>query len=425
MGLVGSLGLLDWKDHTNEKESIVIADRDTIDMSTPTQGPEGDTPWLEMDARALERALAAVKPAVGRSGSAIEALRGVRVVSDDRGAHVWATRMDMACRRDVEWTDGSEEGFDSLVEHASLAKVVKALRGTITLVGVPDGDRSGLRLRDAKRTINVPGTPRPGDYPARPAFDGGGDILSGSAPALAAALQRVASCASTDETRPILTGVLVDTSDGGRLVATDSYRLAVCPLPGTMHDDAAALNLPAVALRHAAKHLAGGEHATLRGGDDARGLVTLSIDGGQTVWAFPPIEGKYPAWRQLLPDGRDIPIVMEADRLELADAAACIAGVVANNAPFQLTVRRGSLQAVGEHPDGLSVDEALPAHTNVWDHQDEEVTVGLNPGFLGAALGTVLEGDRVTIGVTNPVRPVLVRDAGESLVLIMPVRLNV
>ena len=39
--------------------------------------------------------------------------------------------------------------------------------------------------------------------------------------------------ASTDEARPILTGVLLTAeSDGLRMVATDSYRLAVRDLPG-------------------------------------------------------------------------------------------------------------------------------------------------------------------------------------------------
>ena len=48
------------------------------------------------------------------------------------------------------------------------------------------------------------------------------------------ALRQVVSAASTDDSRPILTGVLMSADgDGLRLVATDSYRLAVRDLPGT------------------------------------------------------------------------------------------------------------------------------------------------------------------------------------------------
>ena len=51
---------------------------------------------------------------------------------------------------------------------------------------------------------------------------------------LAAALRQVVPAASSDDARPILTGVLLAAEAGGlRLVATDSYRLAVRDLPGT------------------------------------------------------------------------------------------------------------------------------------------------------------------------------------------------
>ena len=46
------------------------------------------------------------------------------------------------------------------------------------------------------------------------------------------AVSQVERAASKDESRPILTGVLLTAEDQGlRLVATDSYRLAVCDLP--------------------------------------------------------------------------------------------------------------------------------------------------------------------------------------------------
>ena len=53
------------------------------------------------------------------------------------------------------------------------------------------------------------------------------------AAAFADALRQVVPAASVDESRPILTGVLMAAEgDGLRLVATDSYRLAVRDLPG-------------------------------------------------------------------------------------------------------------------------------------------------------------------------------------------------
>ena len=54
-----------------------------------------------------------------------------------------------------------------------------------------------------------------------------------AAGAFAEALRQVVSAASRDDARPILTGVLLTASAGGlRLVATDSYRLALRDLEG-------------------------------------------------------------------------------------------------------------------------------------------------------------------------------------------------
>ena len=69
--------------------------------------------------------------------------------------------------------------------------------------------------------------------------------------ALAATIERVAKAASRDETRPVLTGILVSLEDGTlRMVATDSYRLSVkeAAVPG-MNGSAFEANVPARALQ--------------------------------------------------------------------------------------------------------------------------------------------------------------------------------
>ena len=67
--------------------------------------------------------------------------------------------------------------------------------------------------------------------------------------------------ASTDETRPILTGVLMTAEGGGlRLVATDSYRLAVRDLPGTsVLAEGQSVLVPSRALKELDRLLAGAD----------------------------------------------------------------------------------------------------------------------------------------------------------------------
>ena len=61
-----------------------------------------------------------------------------------------------------------------------------------------------------------------------------GESLTIGAAEFAEGLRQVVPAASTDDSRPILTGVLLAREGTGlRLVSTDSYRLAVRDLPGT------------------------------------------------------------------------------------------------------------------------------------------------------------------------------------------------
>ena len=91
------------------------------------------------------------------------------------------------------------------------------------------------------------------------------------AKALAGALRQVVPAASTDDSRPILTGVLLAAEEGGlRLVATDSYRLAVRDLPGAqVLREGQSVLLPSRALGELTRLLTGASTVELRLGERA------------------------------------------------------------------------------------------------------------------------------------------------------------
>ena len=105
------------------------------------------------------------------------------------------------------------------------------------------------------------------DYPRLPTPASSAVTLD--AAAFGEALRQVVRAASTDEARPILTGVLLTAeNDGLRLVATDSYRLAVRDLPGVsvLGADQKVL-VPGRALAELQRLLGGGGELTLRLGE--------------------------------------------------------------------------------------------------------------------------------------------------------------
>src|SRR5205807_8712573 len=114
----------------------------------------------------------------------------------------------------------------------------------------------------------------------------------------AEALRQVVRAASTDDARPMLTGVLLAAEEGGlRLVATDSYRLAVRDLPGaTVLREGQRVLVPAKALAELQRLLAGAEQVVLRLADHDAGFELGSIRLTTRL-----IESEFPNYRQLIP----------------------------------------------------------------------------------------------------------------------------
>lgn len=133
------------------------------------------------------------------------------------------------------------------------------------------------------------------EFPVVPKITNG-TSLSLDATQLKKALQQVIIAASSDDTRPVLTGVYLHTFEKQLVaVATDSYRLAekiICPC-----DQEIALLIPSNALND-----------LLRLIDDEAATVTLTTDSQQVVFTVGEselvsrlIDGSYPDYRKLLP----------------------------------------------------------------------------------------------------------------------------
>src|SRR5207302_10618429 len=92
-----------------------------------------------------------------------------------------------------------------------------------------------------------------------------GEAVSLGAPAFADALRQVVPAAGREDTRPILTGVLMAAEESGvRLVATDSYRLAVRDLAGaSVLAEGQKVLVPSRALGELTRLLGGATEVTL------------------------------------------------------------------------------------------------------------------------------------------------------------------
>ncbi len=248
------------------------------------------------------------------------------------------------------------------------------------------------------------------DFPRLPAV--GAQLHSVSRAALVETIERVSKAASRDESRPVLTGILVR-FEGSTLTmaATDSYRLSVKETalddPGP---DLEAI-IPARALTELSRIAAGADTVQL-GVEDNHVIFAV----GDAVLTSRRIDGQFPDHRQLIPDTFELELVLP--RLELLDVVRRASVMAQRNAPLRLRFADGALTVSAQSQDVGEAQESLPvAHTG------EPLEIGFNAEFLRDGLESVSD-DEITLRLINPLRPGLLSAPQDSfLYLIMPIRL--
>jgi DNA polymerase-3 subunit beta len=229
---------------------------------------------------------------------------------------------------------------------------------------------------------------------------------------------KVARSASRDETRPILTGILVSASESElRMVATDSYRLSVkeTPLESPL-DGSFEANVPARALQELARIAQQAEAETLKAARRANQIV-FEV-GGMTL-SSRLIEGQFPNYRQLLPETYEHELRLETK--ELTEVVRRIALLAQKNAPLRLRFSEGELTVSAQTPDVGEAHETVPV-----PFAGEPFEIGFNPEFLRDGVESV-DSDDLLLKLISPLRPGLIEAADGSgfIYLIMPIRLNV
>jgi DNA polymerase-3 subunit beta len=366
---------------------------------------------LTVDREALLTQLQTVSR-VASTRSALQALSGVQLLTAADTCELRATDMDIALRVPLE-AEVVREGT-AVLPARLLLDVVRSLPAS----------QVSLELRSSEQDVElVCGTAtfhlrtlRSEDFPPFPEPDG--DTAAVPAAAFVATALKVAGSASHDETRPVLTGILVSAAERElNMVATDSYRLSLkCTALEEPLSQAFEVNVPARALQELAR-VVGQE------GEEQLGVAVqqnrIVFVAGRTVLSSRLIEGQFPNYRQLLPESFDHELRVAS--AELTDVVRRISLLAQRNAPLRLAFSQGELTVSAQTPDVGEARESLPV-----GFEGEPLEIGFNPEFLRAGLEAIEQGD-VLFKLISPLRPGLIEAADGSgfQYLIMPIRLNV
>lgn len=229
-------------------------------------------------------------------------------------------------------------------------------------------------------------------------------------------VHQVSKAVSKDETRPILTGVLVVVEDGIlKMVATDSYRLCLKEVQLTEQIGGIEVVIPGRAIDDVARLAASTENVSL-GVSDNQVVFTF----GDTVFISRRIEGAFPNYRQLIPKEHQTSAVI--DKAEFAEAVKRVSLLAQHNAPLRVKVNTADhtltlsaqTQDVGEATEDIEIGP-----------MGEDVEMAFNHAYLMDGIA-VAEGEKVVLEIVSPLKPGIIKTAGseEFTYLLMPVRLG-
>lgn len=238
--------------------------------------------------------------------------------------------------------------------------------------------------------------------------------ISISFEAFSSMARKVCRVVSKDESRAILTGVLIAVENQNvKMVATDSYRLAVTetPVEGAVEEFSAVLSGSFVA------DLAG---LPKTGGDIRLALAEnqIIVSYAGTVFVNRRIEGKYPNYKQLIPASYETRCVV--DRSALSAAVKRSSLMEKSGAQVRLSVNTASqtIQLTTSQEVG-STQEIVRAQI-----EGADVEIGFNSNYVNEGLA-VMDSPEVSLEIQGSLKPGIMKGIGGEnyLYLVMPVRL--
>ena len=351
-------------------------------------------------------ALTTAGRAVSSRGS-LAVLAGLRLALAGDELVITGSDLDLTITVSIE-VSGSDDGV-VVVPAKLLADVVRVVAPGAVEIQLEDGS---VHIEAGPSSFTLRTIPAD-EYPQLPQVAGEGVTIAGAA--LEAALRQVVPAASSDDSRPILTGVLMAAEpEGLRLVATDSNRLSVRDLPGTTVLAAEQrILVPSRALQELTRLIDPATEVTL-----VLGERDASFTVGTSRLTTRLIDGEFPNYRGLIPESN--PNALTVDRAALHDAVKRVRLLAQEATPVKLCMSADGLQLKATTQDVGDAREEVEA-----TYEGTDLDVAFNADYLAVGLD-VAPGDTVRLETVDALKPALLRspEHPEFLYLLMPVRVS-
>src|ERR671916_1303319 len=257
------------------------------------------------------------------------------------------------------------------------------------------------------------------DFPQLPKFDEAAAFkMSGEA--LVETVEKVSRSYSRDETRPVLTGILISFEESRvRMVTTDSYRLSIKETElATTFDGSREAIIPARAMQEVGRIFSSSEEEQVE--------VSLSENQalfriGDVLFGTRLIEGNFPEYKNLLPTTFEREIAVSREELiETLRRVSFFTQRQTPPVPVSLAFSKGAVEVTVRNGEVGEAHEMLPATS------EDEFHILFNPSYLLDGVSAV-DSEEILFKLNESLKPGLIvpKTDGEEpdfLYLIMPMR---
>lgn len=357
-------------------------------------------------------------------------LQNLKLVAKDGCLDILATDLEVGIRCRVQNLEIDRDG-ETTVNAGRLLGIVRESQDDKLLIEV--NERTCM-IKGSDSEFDLP-TDDPAEFPDIPEFAEDGQVTIGRSE-LADMVSKTAFAAASESTRYALNGIhVVFGSNKMELIATDGRRLAyVKSKAAGASADMASVIIPTKAMLQlqrvpSPKGEAGeteetedSEEPPKKKSKKAPGeMVIISVQEnrvrlqcGATLVVSQLVEGQFPPYQDVIPKDANKKATLKREPfLSAVRRVALLTTEEARSVKLAFGSEKVVLTSQAPEAGHATVDLGLK-------YEGEPVEIAFNPTFLRDVLRSLTD-DEVTMEMSEPSRPALIRGAGDYLYVVMPI----
>lgn len=347
------------------------------------------------------------------TNSTLPYLSGIYIKAEDGTLEFQTANLTISIRHKI--AANVEEPGETVVSGKVMTNIVKTLPDAAVSFDMTPSTRV-VEISCGKSHFRL-NTLDAADFPEFPAFALERSIELPSA-LLDEMVDKVYKVTSRDTSRPILQGVLLSVEKNTiRLVATDSYRLAVCDSHvETSSSDEAFVTIVPGATFHDVLSSPSMTEQIMVGTTDSQVVFVF----GNTTYISRKIEGNFPNYRQLLPANCASAIKLDTDQFGSALKRVSVIASANPSVRFDADADGHLMRLSASSPDQGESSELIDAEV-----EGSSMSIALNYHYVFDCVNAVGATKELDLELQGPMQPAIFKAYGtiNYLYLLMPVRM--